>query len=259
VATGWWSPRGDCLHLRRCSAEGAGRERFSANALLTGYDPPAVVKLILLGATGMVGAGALREALADPDVETVLSISRRSCGVTHRKLRELLLPDLFDVTAIEPQLTGWDACIWAVGISSMGLDEAAYAKVTEELTLLWARALVRLNSDFSFCYCSAAGAGSNVMWARVRRRVEDSIKALPFRHAGCVRPGFIQPGAGIRSQVKLYQAGIVLIRPLFPLLVRTMPSVCTTSERLGRAMLRVVQGRADRFILESADINRVGM
>jgi hypothetical protein len=216
------------------------------------------MKLIFFGATGMVGAGSLREALADPDVEAVLSVSRRSCGVQHPKLRELLLPDLFDFAAVESQLVGWGACIWAVGISSVGLDEAAYAKVTEELTLLWARALLRLNPNSSFCYCSAAGAGGGSMWARVRQRVEGGLKGLPFRHVGCVRPGFIQPGPGIRSQVKLYQAFIVLFSPLFPLLVRGLPSLATTSERLGRAMLRVVQGRAGQFILESADINRVG-
>lgn len=137
----------------------------------------------------MVGAGALREALAAPEVEAVLSIGRRPTGVVHPKLRELLLPDLFDIASVEDQLVGWDACIWAVGVSSVGLDETRYAKVTEEMTLLWARTLLRINPDFSFCYCSAAGAGGR---------------------------------------------------------------------RLGRAMLRVVEGRADRFILESADINRVG-
>jgi uncharacterized protein YbjT (DUF2867 family) len=216
------------------------------------------VKLILLGATGMVGTGALREALADADVAAVLSVSRRPCGVAHPKLRELLLPDLFDVASIESQLAGWDACIWAVGISSIGVDEAAYAKVTEELTLTWARTLLRINADFSFCYCSAAGADGRTMWARVRRRVEQAIESLPFRHAGCVRPGFIQPGPGIRSTVRFYQTLIVVFRPLFPLLVKSLPAYATTSERLGRAMLRVVQGRADRFILESADINRIG-
>lgn len=216
------------------------------------------MRIILFGATGMVGAGALREALADPDVEAVLSIGRRSGGVQHHKLRELLLSDLFDWSAVEPQLVGWDACLWAVGISSMGLEEAAYARVTEELTLGWARALLRLNQSFSFCYCSAAGADGGAMWARVRRRVEGELKVMPFTHSGCVRPAFIQPGPGIRSTVRLYQAFIVLFRPLFPLLVWAAPALATTSERLGRAMLRVVQGRADRFILESADINRVG-
>lgn len=216
------------------------------------------MRIILFGATGMVGAGTLREALADPDVQAVLSVSRRSCGEQHPKLRELLLPDLFEFTAAEPQLAGWDACLWAVGISSVGLDEAAYAKVTEELTLRWARALLRLNPGFSFCYCSAAGADGGSMWAGVRRRVEAELKVLPFKHSGCVRPAFIQPGPGIRSQVKIYQAFIVLFRPLFPLLVWAAPALATTSERLGRAMLRVVKGQADRYILESADINRVG-
>ena len=219
------------------------------------------MKLILLGASGMVGAGALREALAAPEVEAVLSVGRRPCGVAHPKLRELLLPDLFDFSAAEDQLVGYDACIWAVGISSVGLDEAAYARVTEELTLLWARALLRLNPGLSFCYCSAGGAGGTSMWARVRQRVEGALRAMPFRHAGAVRPGFIRPGPGIRSRTRAYQAGIVLLMPLFPLFpffVRVFPFLFTTSEILGRAMLRVVEGRADRFILESTDINRVG-
>ena len=164
----------------------------------------------------------------------------------------------FDFASVEPQLVGYDACVWALGISSVGLDEAAYARVTEELTLRWARALLRLNPTFSFCYCSGMGAGGTSMWARVRQRVEGGLRALPFRHAGCVRPGFIRPGPGIRSSVKLYQALIVLLRPLFSLLERGLPGLVTTSERLGRAMLRVVEGRADRFLLESADINRLG-
>lgn len=219
------------------------------------------MKIILLGASGMVGAGALREALADSDVETVLSVGRRSIGVQHPKLRELLVPDLFDFAAVEQKLTGYDACIWAIGISSVGLEEQAYARVTEELTLRWARALLRLNPVFSFCYCSAAGAGGKSMWARVRQRVEAGIRALPFKHSGAVRPAFIRPGPGIRSRTRAYQAGLALARPfffLFPPLMRAFPSLFTTSEHLGRAMLRVVQGRAGQFILESADINRVG-
>jgi uncharacterized protein YbjT (DUF2867 family) len=215
------------------------------------------MKLILFGASGMVGAGVLRESLADPEVESVLSIGRRESGVEHTKLRELLLPDLFDFAAVEDQLVGYDACVWAVGISSIGLDEAAYARVTEELTLVWARALLRLNPEFSFCYCSAAGAGGNSMWARVRQRVEGALRSMPFRYAGAVRPGFIRPAPGIRSRTRAYQAGIVLLKPVLPLFVRLFPFLFTTSERLGRAMLHVVQGRAGQFIFESADINRV--
>jgi uncharacterized protein YbjT (DUF2867 family) len=216
------------------------------------------VKLILFGATGMVGMGTLREALADTSIERVLSVSRRPCGVEHPKLRELILPDLADFAAREAELEGYNACVWCLGISSLGLDEAAYAKITEALTLQWARALVRINPTFSFCYCSGAGADGAAMWARVRRRVEAGLRALPFRHAGCVRPAMIAPGPGIRSRVALYQTFLVLGRPLLPIFARTMPTLCTTSERLGRAMLRVVQGRADRFILESTEINRLG-
>ena len=224
--------------------------------------PPGPVKLILFGATGMVGAGVLRQALAAPEVERVLSVGRRSCGVSHPKLRELLIPDLFDLSATEDQLVGYDAGIWAVGVSSIGMEEAAYARVTEELTLLWARALLRLNPRFSFCYCSAAGAGGTSMWARVRQRVENALRAMPFLHAGAVRPAFIRPAAGIRSRTRLYQAGLVVLRPFFPLLTmsaRLFPSLITTSEDLGLAMLGVVEGRADRFILESADINRLAV
>ncbi|WP_050436388.1 hypothetical protein [Chondromyces crocatus] len=219
------------------------------------------MRIIVFGATGMVGAGVLREALDSSEVGSVLSIGRHPCGVEHPKLRELLLSDLFDFAAVESQLVGYDACIWAIGISSMGLDEAAYARVTEELTLVWARALLRLNPEFSFCYCSGVGADGRAMWARVRQRVEGALKAMPFRHAGVVRPGFIRPGPGIRSRTRFYQAGLVLLKPLFPLFpffVRTFPFLFTTSEILGRAMLRIIEGQADRYILESADINRLG-
>ena len=179
--------------------------------------------------------------------------------MAHPRLRELIVPDLFDMAPIEPQLAGYDACLWAIGISSVGLDEAAYARVTEELTMLWARTLLRLNPRFSFAYCSAMGAGGRTMWARVRQRVENGLRAMPFEHSGCVRPGFIEPGPGIRSRVRAYQVLITLFRPLFPLGVRALPSLFTTSERLGRAMLRIVQGRADKYILEVPDINRLGV
>jgi len=219
------------------------------------------MRAIVFGATGMVGGGVLREALDASEVESVLVIGRQPCGVVHTKLREILLPDLFDFAAVEEQLVGYDACIWAIGISSVGLDETAYARLTEELTLVWARALLRLNPGMSFCYCSGKGAGGRGMWARVRRRVEGGLQSMPFQHAGVVRPGFIRPGPGIRSRTLAYRLGVVLLWPLFlltPLLVRVFPFLFTTSEILGRAMLRIVEGRADRYILESTDINRLG-
>jgi uncharacterized protein YbjT (DUF2867 family) len=186
------------------------------------------MKIVLFGATGMVGAGALREALDAPDVEAVLSVGRRPCGLQHPKLRELVIPDLFDVAPVELQLAGYDACLWAVGVSSVGLDEAAYARLTEELTLVWARTLQRVNPVFSFCYCSAAGAGGRQMWARVRQRVEGALQSMPFRHVGVVRPGFIRPGPGITTRVWFNQAGITLLRPIFPVLEHSLPSLVTS-------------------------------
>lgn len=219
------------------------------------------MRLILFGASGMVGAGVLAEALAAPGVEAVLSIGRKTSGVAHPKLRELVVADIFDVDSVADRLSGYDACIWAIGISSVGLDEATYAQVTEKLTIRWATALLRLNPGMAFCYCSAAGAGGHSMWARVRQRVEGALGSMGFRYAGAVRPAFIRPGPGIRSRTRLNQAGLVLMRPfypLYPLVMRSLPSLFTTSERLGRAMLRVVEGKAGQFILESADINRIG-
>ncbi|MCB9568068.1 MAG: hypothetical protein H6710_12805 [Myxococcales bacterium] len=215
------------------------------------------MKLILFGATGMVGAGTLREAIADPEVESVLCVGRSPCGVSHPKVRELVVPDLFDLSGVEDQLVGHDACIWAIGVSSMGLDEAAYARLTVELTLLWARALLRLNPGLSFCYCSGAGAGGSAMWARVRQRVEGELREMPFGHVGVVRPAFIRPAPGTRSRTWQTRVAMIVGWPLF-LLGPLLPSAFTTAERLGRAMLRVVKGQAERYILESVDINRIG-
>ena len=219
------------------------------------------MKLILFGGTGMVGSGVLREALADTEVTRVLHVGRSSCGIEHEKLSETLLADLFEFGEVLDQLTGYDACIWALGVSAMGLDEAAYSRITEELTLSWAHALLQQNPGLSLCYCSGMGAGGSAMWARVRQRVEGGLKEMPFRHSGVVRPGFIRPGPGLRSRTRAYAIGNALMKPIFlltPLLVRAMPFLFTTSEILGRAMLRVVKGQADRYVLEARDINRLG-
>lgn len=216
------------------------------------------MKLILFGASGMVGSGVLREALADDSITNVLLVSRRATAQTHPKVHEIILPDMFETAAAEVTIQGYDACIWALGISSVGKKEPEYAHITEHLTLLWANALLRANPTISFCYCSAQGSGGAGMWARVRRRVEGALKEMPFRHVNAVRPGFIQPGPGIRSQTRIYQIAIDVLSPIFPLIVRLFPRYATTSERLGKAMIRCVQGKAQTFILESPDINALG-
>ena len=217
------------------------------------------MRILLMGATGMVGSGVLRVLQDDPSVTEVVVVGRRSCGAAGGKVRELLVADLSAVESVdEAALAGLDGCIWAVGVSSMGMTEAAYAEVTERLTLRWAARLLELNPSMAFCYCSAAGAGGGTMWAKVRQRVEGPLSTMGFRHAGCVRPGLISPIQGFRHRVALFALGLRLFGPLFPALIALVPSYATSWERLGRAMIRVVKGEADRFILESSDINRLG-
>lgn len=217
------------------------------------------MRILLMGATGMVGTGVLRVLQADPSVTEVIVVGRRSCGAAGGKVRELLVADLFAVETVEDAaLTGIDGCIWAVGVSSMGMTEAAYAEVTETLTLRWAERLLRLNPEMGFCYCSAAGADGGTMWAKVRRRVEGPLATMGFRHVGCVRPALISPIPGFGHRVALFAVALRLFGPLFPALIALIPGYATSWERLGCAMLRVVKGEADRFILESADINRLG-
>lgn len=217
------------------------------------------MRILLMGATGMVGAGVLRMLQADETVTEVVVVGRRSCGATGGKVRELLMEELSAVQSLDvAALAGLDGCIWAVGVSSMGMTEAAYAEVTERLTLRWAERLLQLNPSISFCYCSAAGADGGTMWARVRRRVEGPLSTMGFRHVGCVRPGLISPIPGFRHRVALFALGLRLFGPLFPALIALVPGYTTSWERLGRAMIRVVKGEADRFILESSDINRLG-
>ncbi|OTG85284.1 hypothetical protein B9T31_12460 [Acinetobacter sp. ANC 4558] len=219
------------------------------------------MKLVILGATGMVGKSVLHEALQNIDIEKILVIGRESSGIEHAKLSEILLKDLFKMNEIEKDLVGYDACIWAIGMSSVGKSEPEYAKVTEELTLLWAKNLLRINPKFSFCYCSANGAGGKSMWARVRQRVETELQQMPFQFSGAVRPAVIQPSQNITSRTRAYRIAIGVMKPLnpiFPYLIRYCPKQFTTSKILALSMIGVVQGKANQFILESKDINQLG-
>jgi uncharacterized protein YbjT (DUF2867 family) len=213
------------------------------------------MKLLLFGATGMVGKGVLVEALKDPAISQVLCVSRTTSGVTHEKLKEIIAPDLFHVNSILDSLPQVDACIWALGISSVGMKEADYERITATLTLDWAKMLLKTNPGLSFAYCSAAGAGGSSMWARVRQRVESQLLATPFKHVGIVRPAAIKPGPGIKSRTRLYQAFIILFKPIFPILLKLAPGFMTSSERLGQAMLAIVKGKVSQKILESKGIN----
>ena len=219
------------------------------------------MKVILFGATGMVGQGVLRECLLDAGVESVLAVGRRPGGQQHAKLREILHDDFFDFAAIESQLAGYDACFFCLGVSSLGMDEARYRHLTYDITLAAARTLSRLNPQMVFIYVSGRGTDSTesgrLMWARVKGKTENDLLKLPFKAAYMFRPAGIQPLHGIRSKTAWVQAIYVVSAPLLSLLNRVAPNYMTTTEQVGRAMIRVARDGYPTRVLESADINRL--
>ena len=218
------------------------------------------MKVILLGATGMVGQGALRECLLDSGVDSVLALGRTPTGMEHPKLREIVRADLFDLTPIADQLSGYDACLFCLGVSSTGMSEEAYTRVTYDLTLSVARTLADVNPGMRFLYVSGAGTDSSeqgrVMWARVKGRTENALLKLPL-DAYMFRPGLIQPQHGIRSKTTWYRALYAVTGPLYPVLRRIAPRIVTSTETLGRAMVAVAANGAPKHILETSDINAI--
>ena len=220
------------------------------------------MRILLFGATGMVGQGVLHECLADGDVTQVLCVGRNPSGRTHPKLHELVVADLYDYSAVEDRLAGFDACFFCLGVSSVGMSEEDYRRVTYDLTLAAARTLARLNPQMTFVYVSGAGTDSTErgsrMWARVKGATENALMRLPFRAAYMFRPGFIQPLHGVRSKTALYRAAYVVAAPVFGLLRRWRPDSVTTSVQVGRAMLAVAKRGAPAPLVEMADINALG-
>jgi uncharacterized protein YbjT (DUF2867 family) len=220
------------------------------------------MKVILFGATGMVGQGALIECLEDPGVERVLAVVRRPTGTTHPKLVELVHQDFFDWSSVEAQLTGYDACFFCLGTSAAGMSEAEYRRVTQDLTRAAAQTLLRRNPGMAFVYVSGQGTDgtgkSRMMWARVKGEVENELLGMPFAGAYMFRPGVIQPVKGVVSSTLLYRVLYAALWPLVPLLRLISPSSITTSAIVGRAMIRVVRDRRPSGVLEAKDINAVG-
>jgi len=217
------------------------------------------VKVILFGATGMVGQGVLRECLLGNDVDSVLAIGRSTAGQQHPKLQEIVRADLFDLSPIENRLSGFDACFFCLGVSAAGMSEQDYLRVTYELTISVAKTLVRLNPTMTFIYVSGAGTDSTersrMMWARVKGKTENDLLKMPFRASYMFRPGYIQPLHGIRTKTKWYGALYAVMGPLYPLWKRLLPKYVTTTECVGRAMLNVVRHGAPKRFLENQDIN----
>lgn len=220
------------------------------------------MKVILYGGSGMVGQGVLRECLLDADVEQVLSVGRSAMEQQHPKLRELVLPDLSTYFGREDEFTGCDACFFCLGVSAAGMKETDYHHVTYGYTLAAAETLVKLNPGMTFVYVSGAGTDSTeqgrVMWARVKGKTENALLRLPFKAVYLFRPAGIRPLHGITSRTRAYRIFYSLAWPLLPLLAHAFPSFMTTTERIGRAMLKAARVGAPNAVLESWDINELG-
>jgi uncharacterized protein YbjT (DUF2867 family) len=217
------------------------------------------VKVVLFGATGMVGQGVLRECLLDPEVESVLAVVRNASLPQHYKLREIVHQDVYDLAPIEGRLSGYDACFFCLGVSSVGMKEEAYRRVTYDLTVSVARTLANLNPAMTFIYVSGAGTDSTergrLMWARVKGRTENALLQMRFKAVFLFRPGYVQLLHGIRTKTRWYGAAYALMRPLYPLLKMLFPNYVTTTECVGRAMLNVTKRGFPKPVLENRDIN----
>jgi uncharacterized protein YbjT (DUF2867 family) len=216
------------------------------------------MRVILFGATGMVGQGALRECLLDPKVTDILAIGRSPIGRREEKVREIVRQRLENITDIEDELRGYDACFFCLGATSAGLKQEEYRRLTYGLTLGVAQTLAKVNSEMTFIYVSGAGADSSergrVMWARVRGETENALLRLGFK-AYIFRPAFIQPFHGIQSKTNWYRVFYAMMAPLYPALRRLAPKYVTTTEDLARAMILVAEHGAAKRVLEMADIN----
>lgn len=225
------------------------------------------MNILIFGATGMVGQAVLRECLLDPAVTRVVAIGRSPAHETSMgrlpeagKLEDLIHADMFDYSGIADRLTGFDACFFCLGVSSAGMSEAAYTRVTYDLTLAAATTLARLNPQMVFTYVSGRSTDSteagSVMWARVKGRTENALLKLPFRAAYMFRPGVIEPLDGIRPKSKVYRAAYFLLMPYLSLVRFLWPQAAlTTTRQVGKAMIAVARIRASKPILEVADIN----
>jgi uncharacterized protein YbjT (DUF2867 family) len=216
------------------------------------------MKVLLFGATGMVGQGVLRECLLDPEVDVVQTIGRSKSALQHQKLREVIHQNFWNYADIEAALSGFDACFFCLGVSSFRMKEDAYEHLTYDLTMAAATTLARLNPQMTFIYVSGAGTDSSekgaTMWARIKGKTENAVMRLPLKAAYMFRPGIIQPLHGARSKTASYHLLYTLAKPLLSGLRRAFPNAILTTEEIGRAMLIVARGGAPVQILEVIDI-----
>ncbi len=214
------------------------------------------IKVVITGATGMVGEGVLHECLKHPEVANVIVINRRPCGVQHHKLEEVIHTDFFDFSSVQERLRGYNACFFCMGVSSVGMDEEKYHKLTYDITTGLADAISEVNPDAAFCYISGTGTDSTEqgrsMWARVKGKTENYVLGL-FKKGYAFRPGYIQPIKGLKNTYKVYK----FIAPLYPVLKTLFPGYTCTLEDIGLAMIQVAKEPRESRVLECRDITRI--
>jgi uncharacterized protein YbjT (DUF2867 family) len=217
------------------------------------------MRVLMLGATGMIGQGVLREALSSPEVREVLVVGRTPLGQAHPKLKELLRKDLYDFTDAADELTGIDACFFCLGVSAGGMSEADYRRITFDLTLALAKTLRQASPEATFIFISGAGTDGTgqgrAMWARVKGQAENALRDLRFKRLFLFRPAYIQPMDGIVSKTPSYRWMYAVTSPLYPLLKRLAPRQVTSTRQVGVAMVRVARDGFPKEILENDDIN----
>lgn len=219
------------------------------------------LKVILYGASGMIGQGVLRECLNDPHIESILCVGRSSLSITNTKLKEMNHQDLNKYEGLDSQLSGYDACFFCLGTTSAGKNEAEYSHVTYNFTIAAGDVLSRLNPKMTFIYVSALGADSTeksrTMWARVRGKVENTLLQMPFKSVYIFRPGVVQPLDGIQSATKSYRILYSLSKPILPVIKRIFPNHISTTRNIGRAMIEVAKHGYIRKILGTSDFNKI--
>jgi len=210
------------------------------------------IKVIVTGASGMVGEGVMYECLQQSDVEEVLVIGRRSCGHTHPKLKEIIHSDMYNLSSIEDQLEGYDACFFCLGMSSVGVKEAEFTKVTYDLTMHFGKTLSKLNPEMTFCYISGSGTNANgkLMWQKVKGKTENDLMDLPFRQVYNFRPGVIKPAKGLKNTLSLYK----WMGWLLPMINTISPGSVVTLKQIGDAMINATTKGYEKKILEVKDI-----
>ncbi|MEM9672008.1 MAG: NAD-dependent epimerase/dehydratase family protein [Bacteroidota bacterium] len=216
------------------------------------------MKVIITGATGMVGKGVLLECLDHESITEVLSISRRSVGISHPKLKELLHPDFSEFESAKEALQGYDACYACMGVSSAGMNETEYTRLTYDFTLALAKVLFNLNPSMAFTYVSGQGTdsteSSSTMWARVKGKTENDLLALGFQQAFMFRPGMIIPVKGVSPSSKLYRVVINNMTWLLKLLKYLAPNSVVNTAQIGQAMIKITQSGYDKNIIAPTDI-----